>query len=149
MHVRHHADRVRTEERSSRPARHHRARGGYSQARTFAGGRRIPCLLARSFAAFRRRLDAASGRADVLRRGLFVVPRRECRDAQLAEQDRGRNVMSSSNCTEIAGLLALLAVALTAPTSAAETYRKLSESEIRAKLTGMEISDPHFSEQYV
>jgi hypothetical protein len=26
---------------------------------------------------------------------------------------------------------------------------KLSESEIRAKLTGMEISDPHFSEQYM
>jgi hypothetical protein len=57
--------------------------------------------------------------------------------------------MSSSNRTEIAGLLALLAVALTTPTCAAETYRKLSESEIRAKLTGMEISDPHFSEQYM
>jgi hypothetical protein len=33
--------------------------------------------------------------------------------------------------------------------SAAETYRKLSDSEIKAKLTGMEISDPHFSEQYM
>jgi len=35
------------------------------------------------------------------------------------------------------------------PASAAESYRKLSESEIKAKLTGMEISDPHFSEQYM
>ena len=33
--------------------------------------------------------------------------------------------------------------------NAAEAYRKLSDSEIRAKLTGMEISDPHFSWQYM
>jgi hypothetical protein len=57
--------------------------------------------------------------------------------------------MSSSNCTGTAGLLALLAVALTIPTSATETYRKLPDSEIKAKLAGMEMSDPHSSEQYM
>jgi hypothetical protein len=31
----------------------------------------------------------------------------------------------------------------------ADAYRKLSDSEIRAKLTGMETSDPHSSEQYM
>ena len=33
--------------------------------------------------------------------------------------------------------------------NAAEAYRKLSDSEIKAKLAGMEMSDPHFSEQYM
>ncbi len=50
-------------------------------------------------------------------------------------------------------LLSVLAFAacasIAASATAAETYRKLSDSEIRAKLTGMEISDPHFSEQYM
>jgi hypothetical protein len=44
--------------------------------------------------------------------------------------------------------LALL-VTVPAPTFGAEAYRKLSDSEIRAKLTGMEMSDPHSSEQYM
>jgi hypothetical protein len=38
---------------------------------------------------------------------------------------------------------------LTAPTRGAESYRKLTDSEIKSKLTGMEVSDPHFSEQYM
>jgi hypothetical protein len=45
------------------------------------------------------------------------------------------------------GLLAL--VAYVAPAQCAETYRKFSDSEIKSKLTGMEMSDPHFSEQYM
>jgi hypothetical protein len=31
----------------------------------------------------------------------------------------------------------------------AETYRKLSDAEVKAKLAGMEMSDPHSSEQYM
>jgi hypothetical protein len=44
-----------------------------------------------------------------------------------------------------------LAVSIGDPSGApaGETYRKLSDSEIKAKLTDMEISDPHFSEQYM
>jgi hypothetical protein len=38
---------------------------------------------------------------------------------------------------------------VTAPTQGAETYRNLTDSEIKSKLTGMEVSDPHFSEQYM
>jgi hypothetical protein len=38
---------------------------------------------------------------------------------------------------------------LTAPTGGAESYRKLTDSEIKSKLTSMEVSDPHFSEQYM
>jgi hypothetical protein len=43
----------------------------------------------------------------------------------------------------------LLAVALAVPALSAENYRKLSDSEIKAKLAGMEMSDPHSSEQYM
>jgi hypothetical protein len=50
-------------------------------------------------------------------------------------------------------VLAVLALAASLSVSplamAAETYRKLSDTEIKATLTGMEISDPHFSEQYM
>jgi hypothetical protein len=46
-------------------------------------------------------------------------------------------------------LLAVSAVCIAASVTAAEPYRKLSDSEIKAKLTSMEISDPHFSEQYM
>ncbi len=45
--------------------------------------------------------------------------------------------------------LVLVSVVTTLPASAAEPYRKLTEAEIKAKLTGMEISEPHFSEQYM
>lgn len=49
--------------------------------------------------------------------------------------------------------LALFVIAVSAGVAqlaiAAEAYRKLSDAEIKAKLTGMEISDPHFSEQYM
>jgi hypothetical protein len=31
----------------------------------------------------------------------------------------------------------------------AEAYRRLSDGEVKAKLTGMEMSDPHSSEQYM
>lgn len=43
----------------------------------------------------------------------------------------------------------LLAAAFTTAAGGAETYRKLSDSEIKAKLAGMEMSDPHSSEQYM
>ena len=50
-------------------------------------------------------------------------------------------------------VLAVLALAASLSISswatAAEPYRKLSDAEIKSKLTGMEISDPHFSEQYM
>ena len=47
-------------------------------------------------------------------------------------------------------VLALAAsLSISSSATAGETYRKLSDSEIKAKLTGMEISDPHFSEQYM
>ena len=45
--------------------------------------------------------------------------------------------------------LAVCVVSLTIPAQAAETYRKLSDSEIKAKLSGMEMSEPHSSEQYM
>src|SRR4051812_6347766 len=45
--------------------------------------------------------------------------------------------------------LAVCVVSLTMPTQAAEPYRKLPDSEIKAKLAGMETSDPHSSEQYM
>lgn len=45
--------------------------------------------------------------------------------------------------------LAICVVSFTMPTQAAEPYRKLSDSEIKAKLTGMETSEPHSSEQYM
>jgi hypothetical protein len=57
--------------------------------------------------------------------------------------------MTSSNSTMTTGLVVLLAVAFIFPTRSAEAYRRLSDAEIKAKLTGMEISDPHFSEQYM
>ena len=46
------------------------------------------------------------------------------------------------------GVIASIAGA-TVPTLGAETYRKLTDSEIKSKLAGMEVSDPHFSEQYM
>lgn len=52
-------------------------------------------------------------------------------------------------CRPSQALLALAAICVAASATAAETYRKLSDSEIKAKLTGMAISDPHFSEQYM
>ena len=52
-------------------------------------------------------------------------------------------------CRLSKALLVLAAICIAASATAAETYRKLSDSEIKAKLTGMEISDPHFSEQYM
>ncbi len=49
-----------------------------------------------------------------------------------------------------AGALPLIAVLVfTSPIGGAETYRKLTDAEITAKLTGMEISEPHFSHQYM
>jgi hypothetical protein len=48
-----------------------------------------------------------------------------------------------------AAALVLVSVVTTLSASAAESYRKLTEAEIKATLTGMEISEPHFSEQYV
>lgn len=53
-----------------------------------------------------------------------------------------------------ASLLLLLAAFVTATmlataVSAAQTYRRLTGAEIKATLTGMEISDAHFSEQYM
>lgn len=53
--------------------------------------------------------------------------------------------MTQSNIYRIG----LLVVALAVPALAAEAYRKLSESEIKSKLAGMEMSDPHSSEQYM
>ncbi|MGO4684546.1 hypothetical protein [Hyphomicrobium sp. 2TAF46] len=35
------------------------------------------------------------------------------------------------------------------PTMAADSYRELSDAEIKSKITGMEISEAHFSEQYL
>lgn len=48
-----------------------------------------------------------------------------------------------------AAALVLVSVVTTLSASAAESYRKLTEAEIKATLTGMEISEPHFSEQYM
>ena len=45
----------------------------------------------------------------------------------------------------IVGLLAVLVV----PTLGADSYCKLSDGEIKSKLAGMEMSDPHSSEQYM
>ena len=53
------------------------------------------------------------------------------------------------NTNFFAAALVLVSVVTTLPASAAEPYRKLTEAEIKAKLTGMEISEPHFSEQYM
>ncbi len=53
------------------------------------------------------------------------------------------------NTNFFAAALVLVCVVTTSPASAAESYRKLTEAEIKATLTGMEISEPHFSEQYM
>ena len=53
------------------------------------------------------------------------------------------------NTNYFAAALVLVSVVTALPASAAESYRKLTEAEIKAKLTGMEISEPHFSEQYM
>jgi hypothetical protein len=57
--------------------------------------------------------------------------------------------MRLSSWSKSIGLLGVLAVASATASYGAEVYRKLSESEIKAKLTGMEMSDPHSSEQYL
>ena len=54
---------------------------------------------------------------------------------------------NSCFCIAVVSMLAHVTGSLSA--TAAETYRKLPDGEIKAKLTGMEISDPHFSEQYM
>ena len=46
-------------------------------------------------------------------------------------------------------IVCVAAMSVTIPARAADTYRKLSDSEIKAKLTGMEMSEPHSSEQYM
>ncbi len=45
--------------------------------------------------------------------------------------------------------LVIAAICVAASATAAETYRKLTDGEIKAKLAGMEISEPHFSHQYM
>jgi hypothetical protein len=55
--------------------------------------------------------------------------------------------MRSTNFFAVA--LVLVSVVTTLAGSAAESYRKLTEAEVKAKLSGMEISEPHFSEQYM
>jgi hypothetical protein len=57
--------------------------------------------------------------------------------------------MTLSRAAKNVGSFAFLALASTSQTYGAEAYRKLSESEIKARLTGMEMSDPHSSEQYM
>ena len=49
----------------------------------------------------------------------------------------------------LAGLALAASLSISSSATAAETYRKLSDAEITSKLTGMEISEPHFSEQYM
>ncbi|HEY8128296.1 MAG TPA: hypothetical protein VIF39_06225 [Hyphomicrobium sp.] len=49
----------------------------------------------------------------------------------------------------LAGLALAASLSISSAATAVETYRKLSDAEIRSKLTGMEISEPHFSEQYM
>ena len=49
----------------------------------------------------------------------------------------------------LAGLALAASLSISSSATAAEPYRKLTEAEIKAKLTGMEISEPHFSEQYM
>jgi hypothetical protein len=64
----------------------------------------------------------------------------------------GGNLMTYKSYRSGVGLSIFAIAALGAlnwSVNAAETYRKLSDSEIKTKLTGMEISDPHFSEQYM
>ena len=53
------------------------------------------------------------------------------------------------NTNFFAATLVVVSIVATLRASAAEPYRKLTEAEIKAKLTGMEISEPHFSEQYM
>jgi hypothetical protein len=49
----------------------------------------------------------------------------------------------------LAGLALAASLSISASAMAAETYHKLSDAEIKSKLAGMEISEPHFSEQYM
>jgi hypothetical protein len=56
---------------------------------------------------------------------------------------------SPCNFGEFSALVIFAFAVLNPSINAAETYRKLSDGEIKAKLAGMEISDPHFSEQYM
>ena len=48
---------------------------------------------------------------------------------------------------KVLGIIAMLGTSNNS--LAADTYHKLTDGEIKAKVTGMEISDPHFSEQYM
>lgn len=57
--------------------------------------------------------------------------------------------MTLPNCAKTGVSFVLLAVAFTTAARGAEVYRKLSDSEIKVKLSGMEMSDPHSSEQYM
>ena len=43
----------------------------------------------------------------------------------------------------------ILLASVAAPVLGADTYRKLSDAEIKSNLAGMEMSDPHSSEQYM
>jgi hypothetical protein len=47
------------------------------------------------------------------------------------------------------GPLTLAFLATANPIQSADAYRKLPDSEIKAKLAGIEMSDPHSSEQYM
>ena len=49
----------------------------------------------------------------------------------------------------LAGVALAASLSILASAAAAETYRKLTDAEIKSKLAGMEISEPHFSEQYM
>lgn len=56
----------------------------------------------------------------------------------------------SMRFTELILALSLLAVASVRPAAAGpDTYRKMTGAEIRSRVIGMEISEPHFSEQYL
>jgi len=49
----------------------------------------------------------------------------------------------------LGGLALAASLSISSSATGAETYHKLSDAEIKSKLAGMEISEPHFSEQYM
>jgi hypothetical protein len=64
--------------------------------------------------------------------------------------DRSRATSPLSRAVPACGLAVAVGVLLGFPALAAESFRKLKDAEIRAKLAGMEITDGvHWAEQYM